>query len=299
MILFRVVVLALVSAGLASCGPKLKDMPVANFATYQVEPKTEVANATIKGTYTEGGGILLKASRGTYVAMIDGRIGVENSTSGSIELAPGVHSLSLGYWIGGHGGFVPARLDAKPGASYLIVEEDGDFPLNLIEYPQPNYLSVVDEKTGEVVIPKKPDAARVATEFYSEPSDANAATIRGTVDRGFLAIHAVHVLAIDGTYLPLNRGDFATRSEPFYENPRRISPGRHALAIYVTSENTFGIYPIMFDVEPRASYVVHFEIGLKRSSEKKWQTFTIWIENERTGAIAWPKSDFPIAKFVF
>lgn len=300
MILFRVVVLALVSGGLASCGPKLKDMPVANFATYQVEPKTEVANATIKGTYTEGGGILLKASRGTYVAAADGKVGFKRDRlTGSVPLTPGVHSLSLGYWIGDHDGFVPARLDAKPGASYVIMEEDGEFTLNFTDGKISNFLSIVEEKTGEVVVPKTPDLAGDATQTYAEPAGTDTATMRGSVEKGAFVLDAAYVVAIDGFYVPVKRGTFFTTGDPYYETPRRLSPGRHALAIYVTSEDTFGIYPIMFDVTPGAVYVVRFEIGLKRNGDKKWKTFTIWIEDEKTGSIAWPKSDFPMKKQLY
>lgn len=292
----RMFILALVSVGIVSCGPKLKDMQVANFTTYQVEKKGDAPNAAIKGTYTKGGGILLKASRGTYVAAIDGKVGFEKDRrTGSIPLTAGVHSLSLGYWIGAHKGFVPARLDAKPGASYVIMEEDGEL-LALVEEQRPNFLYIVEEKTGEVVFPKTPDLAAAATRIYSEPSGTDTATVRGSLDKSLFVLNAAQVIAVDGLYVPVKRGTFFTAGDPYYETPRRLSPGRHALAIYVTSEGTFGIYPIMFDVTPGASYVVRFEIGLKRNGDKKWKTFTVWIEDEKTGSIAWPKSDFPMKK---
>lgn len=298
MTFFRIVFFSLIAATLSACGPKLNELPATNFAPYVVDARTVGDTATIKGTYTPNTGVLGIGSEGAYVAAIDGKVAFHRTKrSDPLTLAPGPHALALSYWQGTLEGFAPAYFDAKPGASYVIKFESGDY---LFFKERRSYsLYVVEEKSGEVVVPKTPDHFQDATERYVEPVGTELASIRGTSDESLLNVDAAFVLAIDNRYVALRPETALTSALPDYSGTFKLTPGLHAIFIGAQLGTGSGIFPVLLDAKPGASYVARYESGLKRHGASKWQTFTVWLEEEKTGAIVVPKTDLAVTKLAF
>ncbi len=295
MTFIRILALSLVAMALTGCA-KLENLQPANFSAYTVDASTLSNPAFIKGTYTEEKGGLLSGTlvRETFVLGLDGHTGfLAKHLNTSMPLSPGLHSLTIAYWIGEKRGSVPVRLDAKPGASYVIKEEDGEKTIKtVLSGFTPNYLYIADEKTGEIVTPKMADLLSAVPDRYQPPADA-AVPIRGTAVRpDILDVDAVYVRAVDGRFVREQKSDALGGDDYYdYEAQVMLTPGLHALSIGLGAGPFPGLYPILFEAKPGAAYVVKFERGLKRNGTNKWFVYTVWIEDEKTGAVVMPKVD--------
>ncbi|HUD52863.1 hypothetical protein [Parvibaculum sp.] len=301
MLAIRLFLFSLAATALAACGPKLKDLPEASFAPVYAPADKTAATATIRGAYREKEGLVNDSISGAYVAMVDGERPSRNHATDPVPLTPGPHSLTMRYWAVRDSFHlaVPFRLDAKPGASYVVRLEEGNLNVeNYLGVDPTYYLYIVDETTDEIVSPKMPHLPQRATEFYVEPAAPDIATIRGTIEHG-LDAYSAYVLAIDGRYIHTEPDSIFFDDGRNYEGAVALTPGRHALAIGIRNSNLYNALPVLIDIEPGASYVLRFEHGVKKSGEDKWQTFTVWLENEKTAAIVVPKTDMPIMRLPF
>lgn len=293
-------ILACAVAALAGCVKPASELPAANVQTYDVEQARSADHATIKGTYREGT-FFGKSTLATFVAAIDGKLEVASGYTTPIPLEPGPHSLVVGYWLGATRRPVPVRLDAEPGRNYLVLQEKGEFDFNLLRGSSyPSYVYIVDEGSGEIVTPRMVDEAEYSNEYYIEPSGPDTAVIRGTLERkGFNEPFSAYVLTIDGKYAPMTPQTALTRRLTKYEAAVRLEPGLRAIGIGLRASSQFAVYPVLLDVEPGAAFVLRYEHGLKRINNDKWTAITVWIEDEKTGAIVWPKTDVPITRLPF
>lgn len=287
-------------AGLAGCVKPASHYPSANLQTYDVKSVSGENLATVKGTYREGS-FFGKATLATFIASIDGKLEVESGYTTPVPIEPGPHALVIGYWHGSTRMPVPVRLDAEPGKSYLILQEEGQYDFNLLRGSSyPSYVYIVDEATGQPVTPKMVDDAKYASEYYTEPSGADTASIRGAVERrGFNEPYGAYVLAIDGKYAPMTAETAFVKRSPIYNASVRLEPGLRAIGIGLRASMEFAVYSVLLDVQPNDAYVLRYEHGMKRIGDSKWTAITVWIENEKTGDIVWPKTDLPITRMPF
>lgn len=295
MLAIRLFLFSLAATALAACGPKLKDLPETSFAPVYAPADKTAATATIRGAYREKEGLIKDSVSGAYVAMIDGERPSRNYATDPIQIAPGPHSLTARYFRPESLYFpIPFRLDAKPGASYVVRLEEGELTVeNYLGKGPVHHLYIVEETTGEIVSPKMPHLAEKAEEFYAPPSAPDVATIHGTVTSNGLDRSAAYVLAIDGRYAPVKPSIIFAGSGRDYNATYAVTPGLHALAIGIESGWGFDTYPIMLDAQPGASYVLRFEMGFKKNGEDKWIIFTVWVEDEKSHQVIWPKTDLP------
>lgn len=288
------IIAAIALAGLAGCVKPASDYPAASLQTYDTKSVSGENLATVKGTFSEGS-FFGKSTLATFVASIDGKLEVESGYTTPVPLEPGPHALVIGYWQGSTRMPVPVRLEAEPGKSYLVLQEKGPYDFNLLRGSSfPNYVYIVDESTGVPVTPKMVDDAKYASEYYIEPSGTDTATIRGTVERkGFNEPYAAYVLATDGKYAPMTDETTFINRLPIYDAAVRLEPGVRAIGIGLRASLQFAAYAVLLDVQPKDAYVLRQEHGMKRIGDSKWTAITVWIENEKTGEIVWPKTDLP------
>lgn len=293
----RLLILLLIGGAVAACAPStpVSELPHANVQHYKPEPTADAAHATIKGTYKEGS-FFGRPTRATYVAAVDGKIDMTLGAETPVLLAPGPHALVIGYWIDHTQMPVTVRLEAKPGANYVVLQEDGALNLGelITKKSVSSYLYIVDEDTGEIVVPRTSDRADRATSYYAEPTGPNTASIRGTRTNLQTRMAAAYVASIDGVYVPTAPKAVFVEAQPNFEAAYRLEPGIRAIGIGLQVHNAYAAYPILLDVTEGASYVVRFEYGSKRIGAEKWESFTLWIEDLTNGAIIWPKTDVPI-----
>lgn len=189
---------------------------------------------------------------------------------------------------------IAVRLDAEAGKKYLIVERDGENTGSFLAPRWPNWLSIVEEPSGKIVVPPIPDLQIDATNYFEEPVGPDVATVRGTRETALLDIYSAYVLTIDGVYVKP-----ASDGAPRYDATYRITPGLHAIGVGFADGLTVGAFPFLVDVRPSTHYVLRLEHGLKRIKDKRWETATLWIEDETTGEIIAPKVDLPLIKLIF
>lgn len=289
--------LPLFATALVSCSTK--NLPPATFAAYDACQNVAANSATITGTHTDETADQPEST--AYVATIDGKIVIARASLIScFPLASGPHSLVVSFWTGNHGADLPVRLDAKPGASYIIRAERGELKsTNLWDTPRAHYVSIQDQKTGEIALRKTAAEPANNPERYQGPSTASAATIHGTTTLDLLDRYGAYPAAVDGLRISEIPMGPLLPTKPDYEGTIKLAPGLHALAIGLVNIQPSGLYPVMLDAKPGASYVIRFEHGIKRSGDSRWYIFTVWIEDEKSGAIILPKSDLPIGKLLF
>jgi hypothetical protein len=300
-----VLFLSMLAAVLSACVKPASEYPEAALQIYepQSQADTKVASedrATIRGIF-RAGTLLGTPDLKTYVAAIDGKLDLTFETTAPIAIEPGPHALVIGYWRGSTQSPVAVRLEALPGKNYLVMQEDGELSLDLLRGPsRTNYLYIVDEATGETVVPKTPNQAEVAKEHYIEPTGAGTATIRGTVERrGFNEPYSAYVASVDGKYAPMVPETALSKPQTKYDGAVRLQPGKRAIGIGLQASSGRAVYAVLLDAKEGASYVLRQEFGLKRIENGKWQSFTVWIEEEKSGEIIWPKSDVPMSRLPF
>ncbi|WP_293328270.1 hypothetical protein [Parvibaculum sp.] len=283
----------------AACGPKLEELSPANLNVYPVKQVAAKEHATIQGSFEDTSVLIWKSSRATYVGAIDGQIET-SAVDASIPIAPGPHAVLIGYWVGAKQIPVPVRLDAEAGKKYIVVEEDGPTTMdNLLDSQKANYLSIVDQATGEAVVPKISDMQSEASSYYVEPTEDDSATIRGSKKTN-VDVYRAYVVTVDGKYVKPLPGSFMSAPHPDYEAALRLAPGLHAIGVgFGVNMNQSGAFAYLLDVKPSAHYVVRFDHGVQRIGDQKWWTYTLWLEDEKTGAVVIPKTDLPLQKLPF
>jgi len=297
--LIHLLVLSAFAVVMTGCVKPASEYPEANLRIYDTATEHVAGHATIRGTYQEGT-FFGKTSRATFVAAVDGLLEVTPDVTKAIPLAPGPHSLVVGYWRGNKRMPVAVRLDVKPGAKYIVLQEDGGWTMdNIIDSRFPNFVYILDEATGETVVSKTPDLIDKAQTYYTEPAGENLASIRGTEESGGLDAFSAHVLSIDGVYVPMRQQTLFASLAPDYTASYRIKAGLRAFGIGIRSGGGSAVFPVLLDVTPGASYVVHFEHGMKRIHNDKWTSVTIWIDDEMSGNRIVEKVDIPISRLPF
>ncbi|MAB14375.1 MAG: hypothetical protein CMI59_10785 [Parvibaculum sp.] len=290
----RHILLLSIMLPLAACAPKLEDLQNASIPTYSVDQTPSADTAYIHGSTAEEEHLLGSTSLATFVAAVDGKL-IEHTkgaapTEGT-KLTPGTHAVLIGVFGGDDRTGIPVRLEAEAGKKYVV---KADAPKNGIEVlweasGPPTYLYIADEETGEAVTPLLPRDNTKATELHADATGPDAATIRSNGGyEGMLEYRGAGVITIDNKYTTKSAGNGV------YEVTARLSPGLHAIGIRFRSEYWIGEVPLLLEVKPAASYAVRHAYGVKRIGDKKWSTFTIWIENEKTGEKVIPDVDIPL-----
>jgi hypothetical protein len=289
---FLPALLGLLALSLAACAPKLEELEAATFQSYRPDLSDVSEPATIRGSYEEITGMLGTSSRAVGIFALDGKTALKGGYETPIYLAPGVHSLTIGYTNGIYGDTIPVMLDAKPGARYVVKRSEDKEWLDGLRYDRiRTWLYIEEEKTGEIVVPKIPDILQSIEGRYQPPSGPNVGTIRGTVNEHGVSVYPI---AVDGQIVKEDREQdllLAARWEP--TKSVALAPGLRALAIYARSGVTGRYLPILLDVKPNASYVAKVDYRLKKSGATRIFTFTIWIEDGATGEIIMPRTDLP------
>jgi hypothetical protein len=298
--IFRPAVLMAFALALVACAPRLETLPPAAFKPYEPDLSDTSTLATIRGSFEESTGPLGRDSRSVGVFAIDGKVAFkERGFETPIPLTAGKHSLTIGYLNGPYGDTIPIMLDARPGADYVVKRAEDKNWLDGLKYDRiRTWLYVVDEKTGEVVIPKIPDILQTIEGRYTPPAGADAATMRGTKTGNMFDGLSVFLIAVDGqivgekskqTMWSVAHWDPAT--------PVRLAPGLRALAIATRGGMGNRYMPLLLDVKPGASYVAKVDHGLKRFGTTRIFVYTVWIEDGTTGEIVVPKADIPGAPY--
>ena len=285
----------------AACGPKLEELSPANLNVYPVKQVAAKEHATIQGSFEDTSVLIWKSSRATYVGAIDGQIEI-SAVDASVPIAPGPHAVLIGYWVGAKQISVPVRLDAEAGKKYVIVEEDGPTTMdNFLDSQKANYLSIVDQTTGEAVVPKISDMQSEASSYYEEPSTGPTTSIRGTYRRDGLARVSAYVLTIDGKYVRGEEGTLLDSPHPKYASSYRLTPGIHAIGIGTIFANMEGAYAFLLDSKPGQSVVVRIKdtTHFARFGQTKWWVVTVWAEDEKTGEIILPETDLLMKRLPF
>ncbi|MDO8289711.1 MAG: hypothetical protein Q7T44_10880 [Parvibaculum sp.] len=219
---------------------------------------------------------------GTYIYGIDGRM-IHPSPpmyENPIELTPGAHSLLIGFNASKYA-LLPARIDAKAGASYVArFEQTGQTRDELV-----STVWIEDAASGEIVVPKRqiwPDAKPAIT--YVPPASGATATIQGkaTTDR----MGASFARAVDG--LPTSIAD-VTRAVPL-----ALAAGPRALLISFASDRIIANLPVMLDVKAGDRYVIGYEIDDSRFSSQAAPIFKFWVENATTNKRVVPETKVPV-----
>lgn len=260
--------------------------------------KTNVADApTIKSIFTPSTGFLGSPATVTFLVAIDGQYFDGGRRSDPHPVPAGPHVISIGYATRGRSSQVAVLVDFKPGASYVIRQDNSGLTLNSINNAGPDdILWVEDEKTGLAITPKQSTTIYDNPDRYVPPSDATS-TISGSRGGQFLDHFVSFIQMVDGKIV---NGDGAAsilegeHGRPDYAVP--VAAGRHAMAIRIDYNLTYGVFPLYFDVKPSTSYVVKFEGPLSKIIGNR-QTYVIsfWIEEMGSGALALPKVDMPIS----
>ncbi|HEY0526733.1 MAG TPA: hypothetical protein VGD08_25300 [Stellaceae bacterium] len=105
----------------ALIGCETNAVPISYYNVPQETP--DAPNAKIGGTKTF---VLLGPDTRTYAGAIDGKVirrEREADYDQSVPISPGVHALSIDYRDGSWHASVPIRLDARPGATYVVKAE--------------------------------------------------------------------------------------------------------------------------------------------------------------------------------
>lgn len=292
----RLLALSAIAIVMAGCAKPASEYPEADLKVYDTTEKPGTEQAEIRGTYQEGT-FFGKTSRATFVAAIDGLLEVTPDVTKPLPLSPGPHSLVVGYWMGSKRMPVAVRLEAEPGAKYIVLQEDGGWTMdNVVDGRFPNFVYVVDEVTGKTVVPKTPDLIDKAESYYSEPSGDHLASIRGTQGSGQFDNFSAYVLFIDGVYVPMRPRKLFSSIAPDYTASYRIEPGLRAIGIGVRLGASNGVFPVLLDVATGASYVIHFEHATRRIDGEKWTCITIWIDDEVSGKRIVEKVDVPLTR---
>ncbi|MEQ8266407.1 MAG: hypothetical protein RH982_04365 [Parvibaculum sp.] len=292
--------LSIAAFGSPGCVKSASEYPEATLQIHDVKLASGADHATIKGTYQEGN-FWSKPTRATFVAAADGKLELTSGYTTPVPIEPGPHSLVVGYWHGTTRMPVAVRLEAEPGKNYLVLQEDGDLSLDILRGPsRTNYVYIVDEATGEVVVPKTVDLAEMANEYYVEPSGPGTATFRGTVrTEGLFDLYSAYVASVDGKHAPMTPETALEKRRVKYDAAVRLEPGLRAIGIGIRLSTERGLFPILLDVKPGASYVVRLEHGIKRVGTDKWNSATVWVEDEVTGATIVEKTDVPFKRLPF
>lgn len=296
MMKIRSAVLALIAFSLCACAPKLETLPTADFQPYNPD-LTEVAEpATIRGSYEESTGALGRPSRSVGVFAIDGKVAFNREGFETpVPLAPGIHSLTIGYLNGPYGDTIPVVLNAKPGGRYVVKRSEDKDWLDGLRYDRiRTWLYIEEEATGEISVPKTPDILQSIEGRYQPPSDPGVATIRGTETGSALDGLSVYPIAVDGQIVKEDREQdllVVARWKP--TKSVALAPGLRAIAILAKGGMGNRYLPILLDVKPNASYVVKVEHGLKKFGTTRIFAYTIWIEDSVTGETVVPRADIP------
>jgi len=290
--IFRPVILMAFALALVACAPRLETLQTAEFQPYEPDLSEVAEPATIRGSYEESTGMLGRPSRAVGVFALDGKTAFKQGFETPIPLTPGKHSLTIGYLNGPYGDTIPIMLDAKPGATYVVKRAEDRNWADGLKYDRiRTWLYVVDEKTGEIVVPKVPDVLQSIEGRYQPPSGPDVGTIRGTVNEYGVSVYPI---AIDGQIVKEDRERdlmVTARWEP--TKPVALAPGVRAVAIHAKGGVSSRYLPILLDVKPNASYLVKVDYRLKKSGTTRVFTFTIWIEDGATGEIVLPHTDLP------
>lgn len=293
-------VLAALALSLAACAPKLETLPVANFQAYKPDLTGVTEPATIRGSYEQEAGFLGTINHAVGVFALNGKVLFEDERfDAPIQLVPGKQSLTIGYITGGFGDTIPVMLDAKPGGRYVIKRSQDTNWADGLRYDRiRTWLYIEDERTGEIVVPKTPDVIRSIEGRYQPPHGANMATIRGTVTDSAIENDAAFPVSVDGQIVREGKEAnilLAARWDPV--KPVAIEPGVRAIAILMRAGPVYRYLPILLDAQPNVSYIVKYEMALKRVGGTRIFTYTIWVEDMATGEIIVPKADLPGALY--
>lgn len=191
-------------------------------------------------------------------------------------------------------------LDAKPGASYVIKRESGELTINASFHNKgPGEIFYIeDETTGTLAVGKTSSVIFDNANRYKKPSGSGLSTIGGTKGSRSSSTATAYVQSIDGDFVDgEGPASLLTGGEqPRIEYPIPLAPGVHPLGIMLVSHVvTGGSFPILFDAKPDRRYVVKSEAAsMKRWNGKMVLSFTFWIEDASSGAIAYPRTDAPI-----
>lgn len=300
MIRIRHLLIAVGIGGLAACGSGQVRAP-AQFTFHDVAASDSETVATIVGIPYETK--LSGPSRGTRISAIDGNwFFKESEIDSGIPLVPGPHSVVISFVATTENFPVHFRIEAKPGATYVAKWETRK--RNFFDLQLPDLVYIEDTRTGEIVTEKTAVTMNHTPNRYQPPSASGdaVATMRGTETREFLDFKAAGLQSVNGQRVhEEKRAEGAAKTVLNYTKSIAIAPGLQALGIgFLTGGHTDWIHPIMLDVQPGARYVVRFEHGIKQGADRKWQTFTIWIEDEAdNNAIVIPKTDIPILKMFY
>jgi hypothetical protein len=313
------VVLALSALSLTGCVDP-KSLPAADFKVQEAPAPVAVASgqvASIKGTLIQSSGLLFKTYESTYLVAIDGKLGGAGNQDvrTPIPISVGPHSIVIGYTYPQARGRVPLRLDAQPGASYVIKDEVAKPTWNSYGRGGGRALYIEDEKTGALVGEKLSEIIEDNTGSYYEPADSDAARFVCGSEDPFFTGYSVCVEAVDGRFvrvevphhdlsvtLPAGQHQNSLAQNKAISNPPappsvKVSPGLHAFAVGIRTGfmPAIGYLPFMFDAKPNATYIFRFESGTKRdNSDHIYQTLTLWMEDAATHQAVMPKAEFPL-----
>lgn len=281
---FRISVLLIAAALIAGCAQGETRRPAHDAAPLSGD------RASITGTERKPG--LFTTPRETFVSAVDGTIVPEDETV--TILRPGSHSIVAGFLFVDRYQAIPFRLEAEAGKRYVVTWDERDDPRSDLFY-------IADLETGQAVTGKSPGLYKNNPERFREPAaSAPHATMRGSTTSGFLERDFAHLASVNGLYVQERSG---TLFGPNYDYGAaiRLEPGMHALGIgyQVTDNYNNWILPIMFEAEAGRSYVIKFDRTTRELSGKRWRTFSIWIEDEKSGAIVAAPIDIPFQRIVF
>lgn len=285
--IFRVLVLVIAGALIAGCA--VESQGAARLAMHNASPVPPDA-ATISGMKKKSG--FLGTPRETFITAVDGALVPEDDAP--VFLAPGIHSLVVASLVLDRYEAVPFRIEALAGARYVIRWDEG-------REPRWDHIYIEDMDSGQPVSNKVPVVRKNHTERHQQPpSSTSHATMRGSTTAGFLERDFVHLASVNGVFVQETSN---TLFGPTYDYtaPVLIEPGLQALGIgyQVTDNYNNWVHPILLEVKPGASYVVKFEHTTRQLADSRWRSFTLWIEDERSGETVMSPVDIPLQRLLF
>ncbi|HEX7775901.1 MAG TPA: hypothetical protein VF449_05175 [Parvibaculum sp.] len=234
-------------------------------ASGATDASADAASASIRGDRDQ----LLVVSTGTYVSGIDGEM--TRPSPGRyeqpIDIAPGTHSLLVAFNANKFA-TLAMRFDAKPGGAYVIRWEQQSAAPGVTP---PTQVWVEDEKSHDVVAPKRQIWPIDHNPSYVTPSGAGAATIGGSAQTDAHGPISVSLAAVDGAYTGTQDADAA--------KPLGVAPGLHALLIDYNSTLFGAEYPVLLDVKAAHDYVIGFTAKTSLITGVAPPHLSIWVDD--------------------